>query len=209
MTRPKLRHQYIYIGSEEKFDKIGQSGDSFILPNDGKTYYIFHQREYARVKKPKVIYALFQFFGSHTIKIDPVDELKKYDHIYGIDTNYSNKAVTTAKETFWLPEKSAFVIKHLFTKSFIPVTLEPEKEAWRAFIEEYNEDSSKKYSLIVDSDLGALIKINRRVLPIIDDCFIPGNWQLNYATSDVNDNFVMARMMKLCEDSNRKFRKRW
>jgi hypothetical protein len=207
MSRKKPRHQYIYIGCEEKFDTIGESHGSFVLPNDGKTYYIFHQREYSRSRKPKVIYAIFQFFGSRSIRINPIEELRKYDLIYCIDTNYSRKAVTTAKKANWFQEKSSFVIEHLFTHSFIPSTQEPEKEAWRDFIIKNNEYPNKIYSLIVDSDLGVLMKINRREEPIIDDFFIPENWQLNYATSDVNDVFIMVRMMRFCDRSNQKFNK--
>jgi len=95
------RDSYIYIGCTEKFDHVGQTDDSFQLPDDGKTCYIFHQREYPREQKSKVIYALFPFFGARSLKKDPLDELRKYDWIFAIDTNYRDRAITTAVVAAW------------------------------------------------------------------------------------------------------------
>ena len=155
--------------------------------------------------KRKVIYALFQFFGSNSIKLNPIEELKRYDHVYAIDTNYKEIAVTTAVEAYWLPARSAFIVQHIFTKSFIPSPPEPEKQAWKNFIQNHNNDPKHRYCLVVDSDLDSLIRMNRRENPIIGDFFLPENWQLNYATSDVNDDFLTVRMMRLCERTNKKF----
>ncbi len=53
LRQTKPRDSYIYIGCTEKFHHVGQTDDSFQLPDYGKTYYIFHQREYPREQKPK------------------------------------------------------------------------------------------------------------------------------------------------------------
>ncbi len=204
----KPRESYIYIGSSEPFTQFhyDQNEDSVSLPNDGRTYYLFHQREYPREKKPKIIYALFQFFGSSTIKKDPLEELRKYDRVFAIDTNYNELAVTTVVVGDWPRFKYRLNFRVLSTEAFAPMSETPEREAWRSFIETYPHDLSQRYALIVDSELGSLIKINRRETPVFEDFFLPENWQLNYATSDVNDEFVTVRMMKECDSSNRRFR---
>ncbi len=99
---------------------------------------------------------------------------------------------------------AAVTIKDVHTREFIPCSAEPEKEAWRDFIESYDSDPNRKYCLIVDSDLGALTRINKKETPIMDGFLLPNNWQLNYATSDVSDDFVMVRMMNRCERANKK-----
>lgn len=196
----------IYIGCAEKFGRIPETVDSFLLPDDGKTCYIFHQREYPRERKLKVIYALFQFFGSRSIKKDPFDELRKCDQVFAIDTNYRDQAVTTAIVGTWSKSKSRLKPKKLFTRSFLPTSSTPEREAWKSFIEKFNPDRRQKYALIVDSEMGDLSKINAREIPVFDGFLLPENWQLNYATSDVNDDFAIAQMIRQCDEANRRYR---
>lgn len=202
----KPRDTYIYIGCTEKFDRVNETVDSFLLPDDGKTYYIFHQREYPREHNPKVIYALFTFFGARSIKKDPFDELRKYDKIFAIDTNYRDRAVTTVVAAVWSRSKSRLNTKILFTRSFVPTSATPEREAWKSFIEESDMDPSRKCTLIVDSALGELGKINARGIPLFQGFVLPENWQLNYASSDVNDAFPIVRMMRQCDAANRRHR---
>jgi len=203
MMRSKPREQFVYIGCNQKFDRIGYSADSFVFPGDNKVYYIFHQRQYPRDKKPKIIYALFQFFGAREIRKNPVDELRRYDRVFAIDTNYSETAVSTAVEGVWRAEKRGMDIRLVLSRRFSPTTSKPEREAWAHFVSAANVNSHAKCCLIVDSDLGQLMRINRGELPVSGDLHLPSNWQLNYATSDVNDDFVMVRMLRLCDKHNR------
>jgi len=198
------RDSYIYIGCTEKFDHVGQTDDSFQLPDDGKTYYIFHQREYPREQKPKVIYALFPFFGARSLKKDPLDELRKYDWIFAIDTNYRDRAITTAVVAAWSRSKSRLNTKILFTRTFVPISAKPEREAWKSFIEDYDVGQHQRCTLIVDSDLGELGKINAREIPIFGGFVLPETWQLNYASSDVSDAFPIVQMMRQCDAANRR-----
>ena len=206
MKHQKQREHFIYIGCSEPFEKIYQTQDSFILPDDGRTYWIFHRLEYPRERKPKVVFLLFDFFGSRAIKINPSEELRKYDQVFCIDTNYMKLAVTTAKRADWLPERGDFAVRHLFTKAFTPSSSYPEREAWRDFIEQMNENSALKVCLVVDSELDTLVRINKRETPLVNDYFLPKNWQLNYASSDVNEQFIMVRMMRMCDNANRKYK---
>ena len=163
---------------------------------------------YPREQKPKIIYALFTFFGARSIKKDPFDELRKYDKIFAIDTNYGDRAVTTVITAAWSRSKSRLNPKTLFTRSFVPTSVTPEREAWKSFIEESDVDPSRRYTLIVDSDLGKLGKINAREIPLFQRFVLPENWQLNYSSSDVNDAFPIVRMMRQCDAANRRHRGR-
>jgi hypothetical protein len=200
----KRRGSYVYIGCTEKFDRVDVTDDSFLLPDDGKTYYIFHQREYPREQKPKVIYALFPFFGARVLKKDPFDELRKYDRIFAIDTNYRERAITTAIVAAWSRSRSRLNSKIMFTRPFVPTSNKPEREAWKSFIEQADVGQHDRCNLIVDSDLGELAKINRREIPIFDGFLLPETWQLNYATSDVSDPFPAVQMMRQCDAANRR-----
>lgn len=203
----KPRDSYIYIGCTEKFDHVGQTDDSFQLPDDGKTYYIFHRREHPREQKPKVLYVLFSFFGARSLKKDPFEELRRYDKIFAIDTNYnySDRAITTAVGAAWSRSKSRLNTKILFTRTFVPTSAKPEREAWKSFIEESNVSQHQRCTLIVDSDLGELGRINAREIPIFGGFVLPETWQLNYASSDVNDAFPIVQMIRQCDAANRRY----
>ena len=153
------RDSYIYIGCTEKFDHVGQTDDSFQLPDDGKTYYIFHQREYPREQKPKVIYALFPFFGARSLKKDPLDELRKYDSIFAIDTNYRDRAITTAVVAAWSRSKSRLNTKILFTRTFVPISAKPEREAWKSFIEDYDVGQHQRCTLSLTATWASSAKL--------------------------------------------------
>lgn len=200
----KPRESYVYIGCTEKFDRVNVTDDSFQLPDDGKTYYIFHQREYPREQKPKVIYAFFPFFGARSLKKDPFEELRRYDKIFAIDTNYRDRAITTAVVGAWSRSKSRLNTKILFTRTFVPTSAKPEREAWRLFIEERDVEQHQRCTLIVDSDLVELGKINAREIPVFGGYVLPETWQLNYASSDVNDSFPIVQMMRQCDAANRR-----
>lgn len=209
LSPTKPRDSYIYIGCMEKFDRVGDADDSFQLPDDGKTYYIFHQREYPREQKPKPIYALFPFFGARSLKKNPLDELRKYDKIFAIDTNYPPTreiAITTVVVGAWSKSKSRLNTKILFTRTFVPTSAKPEQEAWKSFIEESDVGQHQRCTLIVDSDLGELGEINARKMPILGEFLVPERWQLNYAGSDKNDSFPIVQMMRQCEAANKKHR---
>lgn len=203
MKKRKARRQSVYIGCDKPFNQIlVPTAGVIALPDDGNTYHVFHQLEYDRVKKPKVVYALFQFFGSRSICISPMEELKKYDSIYAVDTNYKKVAVTTAIAA--VPRSGGgFSLNHLYTEPFVPSSSRPEREGWKRFVDRCRQRTDEKICLVVDSDLGLLTRINKREEPIVADSFLPSNWQLNYATSDTNDSFLPVRMIRACDKLSR------
>ena len=206
MPSKKPRGQFVYIGSDRPFHQIRGSGTTITLPDDGHPYWIFHQRQYERASKPKPIYVLFQFFGSLSISLDPYVELRRYDQVFAIDTNSRRQqAVTSAMEAFRHPRSGGFGIRNLFTEPFSPSSSSPEREAWKAFIDTHDSGPHLKHCLVVDSDLGALTRINAKEEPLFQEAMLPSNWQLNYATSDVSDDFPTVRMMIACEKLNAQY----
>jgi len=83
----KPRDSFVYVRSDHNINTIQRTADSFLMPDDGNAYWLFHQRQYDRARKPKVLWALFQFFGSLELRIDPMEELRRYDRTFAIDTN--------------------------------------------------------------------------------------------------------------------------
>lgn len=195
----KKRVHSVYIGSDRPFSQVLGKGHVITLPDDGHPYWIFHQKEYERSKKPKVVFAIFQFFGSRSISLDPSQELARYDRVFAIDTNCKQIAVTTAMEAYRPAYGARSPIRKLFTAEFAPSTPTPEREAWLDFIRLYDAGSHLKHCLIVDSELDSLIKINAHEQPILPAAYLPSNWQLNYASSDVSDDFLAVRMLKSCD----------
>lgn len=199
-TPRKPREQYIYIGcEEEKFDinSIRETETSFLVPDDGRTYFLFHQREHAREQKiPKVIYAMFQFFGARDIRKDPLAELDRYAQVYAVDTSYDkgNEVAATAVSRL-TPSREAELVK---SWRFVRRTSKPEREGWAEFLRRREPAPMRRRCLVVDSELSELMRINRREEPILDDFFLPEGWQLNFA-SDKSADFILNKMIRLCD----------
>lgn len=192
----KPREQYVYIGCEEKFDRILTNEHSFLLPDDGKSYWIFHQREYEREsKKPKTIFALFRFFGARDIRKSPLAELARYDQVFAIDTNSENGSARTAVARL---ARSLEKFDVVATRDFVPATAKPEREGWAEFLRRRTPDPSGRRCLVVDSDFGSLARINKREEPVVDGFLLPEGWQLNYAITDKADT-ILNKMMRLCD----------
>lgn len=197
-TPRKPREQYIYIGCEDgPFDGVQETATSFVVPDDGRTFFLFHQREKAREKKPpKTIYAMFQFFGARDIRKDPLAELDRYASVYAVDTSYvgGNDVAATAVALL-TPSREVRLYK---SWQFVPRTSRPEREGWAEFLRGREVAPMQRRCLVVDSELSDLMRINRREEPIVYDFFLPEGWQINYATSDSSD-FILNKMIKLCD----------
>jgi hypothetical protein len=200
----KPRSSYIYIGAPQPFAGLQENQDSFLLPNDGTPYWIFHQREYPRKKAGKRLYALFQFFGQHEIRKDPFQELRRYDRVFALDTNTRDSgdvrtSTTAVFEGLWTPGRRGIAPVKKYVESFEPGSDKPEREGWVRFLQRIEARPGDKCTLFVDSDLGHLIQINRMEEPVYGDYFLPEGWQLNYATSDASDPFPLVKMMRMCD----------
>jgi len=81
----------------------------------------------------------------------------------------------------------------------------PENWMWRVAIEEGIKQRYPDYSdslrigLVVDSNYGLLSEYNCRTTPIHEDYFLPNNFTLMYASADAGSEFILNRMIRLCD----------
>lgn len=81
----------------------------------------------------------------------------------------------------------------------------PELMNWKQFIEFVIKDAGytpeKKIGIIVDSELGNIQAYNKREIPIIDNFFLPRNFQLLYASADAQNDSVFNQAIAYCDKS--------
>lgn len=205
----KPREQFIYIGCSEQFNHVEQDATSYLVPDDGREWWIFHRREYERLKKPKVLYALFRFFGAQDIRKDPIAELRRYDRVFAVDSNSKTiddqtTVVTTVFEARWSADRQILCSEERICWTYEPETSKPEREGWRRFFDWVTIDDEERGCLFVDSEITLLPKINRGHEPVLDGFFIPKRWQLNYAGSDKADKFPGVKLIRACDEANKR-----
>lgn len=165
------------------------------MPDDGRTYYVFRQLEHPREKKhPKALYAIFQFFGARDIRKDPTAGLRRYHQVFAADTN-SKEGVAATGVVRLSPSLEVQAFK---SWKFPPETEKPEREGGAEFLRRRDPAPDRRRCLVVDSDLGALTRINHREEPIVEGFFLPDGWQLHYA-SDKAADFVLNKVITACD----------
>ncbi len=135
-------------------------------------------------------------------------QLLDYGSIVAIDTNTDTRkdvSVGIAHQVLyvWLDNEVKY--------HYIPIPMifrinekvdKPENYNWRQLIRfmtiHQNYNPKMKHGLIVDSDLGNHRMYNSREMPIIDDFFLPENFQLIYASDAASDTFLNVAVRK-CE----------
>ncbi|MDQ3253853.1 MAG: hypothetical protein M3R15_08095 [Acidobacteriota bacterium] len=81
----------------------------------------------------------------------------------------------------------------------------PENWMWKVAIEDGIKKLYPKYSdslrigLIVDSNLAVLPEYNARTEPIFESYFLPPNFTLVYATADGGAEYILNRLIRLCD----------
>uniref|UniRef100_UPI004047A62A hypothetical protein n=2 Tax=Roseivirga sp. TaxID=1964215 RepID=UPI004047A62A len=138
--------------------------------------------------------------------------LFEFDVIIGIDTNSKiieniNHHVGIASQI--LLDKSSTKSEpeiYFETIKLLHVTGEidkPENVNWKNLIEfilnHPHYSTSKKYVIVVDSDLGELNNYNARTKPIIQNYFLPDNFQLTYSSSDANNDEISNQLIAFCD----------
>ena len=75
-----------------------------------------------------------------------------------------------------------------------------ELETWKVVVEHLQTiiPADKKVGIIVDSELGLLSLYNNQDEPIVDDWYLPGNYQLLYATADKSDDWC-NKLIRICD----------
>ncbi|MYN17866.1 hypothetical protein GTP81_13985 [Rugamonas sp. FT107W] len=182
---------------------------SSIIPQDVEviTYY---SRENSR----KVIGA---FYFRNEIPPSTIHRaLERFDYFYAIDTNTVNfsgfgaVSVTTAMRGTssdignGYGNFSAEIIYQDIGKDILG---NPEVSAWYNLILrllQYQDLVGKRIGIIVDSDLGKIKDINYRNSPLIDDFFLPANYELVFATDAAGiEEYFTNRLIRECDKSSK------
>lgn len=144
----------------------------------------------------------------------------RLNSVYGIDSNthkIDNKYITigvVAKMDFVQETESSGILlcdvfgylESVNTRQYERI----EPFMWRYGIERIiQKDKQDNIGIVVDSDLGNLIKYNEREIPVHDDFFLPDSCNLIYASSDVIDNWA-NKLLKFCDkEANQLFKTKY
>ena len=165
---------------------------------------------YERGKKNKVLSAFY--FENELPPSTPHRALERFDLIYAVDTNtmtfhqFGTVSVTIAMRASTMKIGNGY--GNFRAEPFLEfgqknVLGNPEISGWIELIRAIRSDkknSGKKIGIIVDSELGKLQEINSRKISLIDNFFLPENFELVYATADSgSDEFFPNRIIRACD----------
>jgi len=169
-------------------------------------------------KTPKVLHSIPQ--NQRDITLKPYITLKKYDLIFAIDTNtkkikdntISVSCVVLCKLDYTSENKIDIKYAPIECFEFRNIKQKHENVAWVKAIERITNNPANnkktKIGLVVDSDLGNIPAYNNRKMPIYSDFYLPANIELLHASSDAGKEFVLNRIISLCDREAKKLLKK-
>ena len=136
--------------------------------------------------------------------------LLSFNIVFAIDTNSldlnDEKISVSCPINFWggaNGENQSIEYKQHHSLEFRNAKVNPELIGWCYLIKYLMEPgympAGTRIAIIVDSELDRLNAINSRIEPILDDFFLPVNYQLIYASSDVGKDNVVNKMISICD----------
>lgn len=189
-----------YDDKGEKIDpKFIEVGDAYLRDNVDKGAKIISR---SKADGTKII-------------LDPNRNLDSYDYLFVIDTN----SITINEEKISISIPIKFSVEFngptwsakydLFSAfEFRNAIVNPELIGWCDFIKNIlkMEDFEKgaRIAIVVDSELGRLSNINKRLEPILNDFYLPENFHLIYASADVGKENVLNKMIGICDSNGRR-----
>jgi hypothetical protein len=161
---------------------------------------------------------------NNQINLNPNANLGNFDWLFAIDTNtrkYKDFTISISCSNYFklkLEEPGLFKgnVKQGWTARvamhpafiFRNPTVNPEVIGWRDLINRIiNSPEFKdalKVGIIVDSELAALSQYNRQEQPIIGDKYLPNNFKLIYASSDVGQEYPHNKLIRICDNTANK-----
>jgi hypothetical protein len=172
---------------------------------------LFSEMRYERDSgKPKIVSRTTGSDGF--LHLDPLRNIvSQYDVIACADTNRISfegqevcvcASIRSTTEIYDLVQSSHFESTEFSVFFDVDKNINPETIGWHLLITEifpkYPDLKDKKICLLVDSDLGLLDQINRRISPYYDSFFLPENIDLAYASSDSAGN-ALNLLIKMCD----------
>jgi len=158
------------------------------------------------------------------INLNPHTNNLNYDWLLSIDTNskqYDNKKISiscsafinlTFDEPFQIKKdlKQKWDINFKYLDAFVSINpkVNPELIGWQILINwilaSSNYNNSLKVGIVVDSELGNLSDFNEGKKPFLGDIFLPKNFELIYASSDVGKDGPNNKMISICDKAANK-----
>lgn len=165
---------------------------------------------YNRGGKRKVLSAFY--FENELPPSTPHRAIERFDQIYAVDTNtvsfskFGKLSVTISMQASIKEIGSGYGnFRSEPFREFIRQNVlgNPEISAWIELINIILSDKNnfeKKIGIIVDSELGRLKGINSRKSPLIDNFYLPDNFELVFATdASGSEEFFPNKMIRACD----------
>jgi hypothetical protein len=129
--------------------------------------------------------------------------IAKYNYLYAIDTNtkiINNKSITVSCYARFNTKTS---IGDIFQPIVLINEIITEKMGWveliRSILRESEFKTELKIAIVVDSDYGNIEKFNKRELPLINNLFLPPNFELIYASTDSGSENLPNKLITECD----------
>lgn len=146
-------------------------------------------------------------------RFETIENLKNnFDFLFAVDTNTRVVAGerTSLSVSYFVPNRLSSYTKAIpflpfcaFEINCIVNGVNPETVGWHILFEKLRNAGtfqiSNRIGVIVDSELGRLIEVNRKGMPYYESYFLPDEIQLTYASSDTGKEFLPNQMISYCD----------
>lgn len=211
-NKPKRRTESIVgitKGSVSKITFTYDNSDGTVQIHELDPDSVHLERSYAREAKGEKILTSIKT-GNPRVPFDVMPALRaNYDYLFAVDTNTRERdgRRVSVSIAYCTPNS----IKKAGDVPFVPVggyvslnvapAVKPEKLGWHLFISQILEKSGLdclKIGVVVDSELGELPAINKRLQPYYMNFMLPEYATLIYA-SDASSDSLPSQMIRLCD----------
>ena len=191
-------------------DSILDLPDSLLSPSEVEVITFYEGKE-----KRRIINAFYFENASPPATVHRL--LERYNHLFAIDTNTVNFndigaiSFTTVYRAALRDLGGAYGESSgetVFQDYRINVPGNPEVSAWHVLILKIQESNPKplgRIGIIVDSELGKLKDINFRRAPLIDDFYLPPNFELIFASDKSGkEEYFSNKLIAACEANSKR-----
>ncbi len=184
--------------------------DSLLSPSEVEVLTFYEGKE-----KRRIINAFYFEDASPPATVHRL--LERYNHLFAIDTNtvkfndIGTISFTTVYKGLLKDLGGAYGQSSgetVFQDYRLNVPDNPEVSAWRVLISRIQESNPKllgRIGIIVDSELGKLKDINFRRAPLIDDFYLPPNFELIFASDKSGkEEYFSNKLIAACEANSKR-----
>jgi len=174
----------------------------------------YHEINYNKGKGSKILNKIP--LNPNQLLNDPNLALKNFDLIFAIDTNtklvngeiISISCIVLCKLTQSKNNATIAEYAPIHFLEFKNIKQNAENIAWMKSIQLITTNPfynpKLKIGFVIDSDLGNLPAYNKRTAPIYADFYLPQNIELIYASADVGKEFIVNKLISLCDKEAKK-----